>query len=618
MAGLRLAYCFNSRGGSQQSFILVLFMDQNLGSQLRGASTDARGRSSLHIDSEMCTNKLANADPRKEEADIQKVVKFLFDGRPPPSHKIVAMVEMASHAAMAYLNGVPVELYRSADLRTPAGVVIVVVVHPTTGRALRRYLVASHASARPLRALMASFQHGRLVLIAGTAFEVDPSIRSWLSDLGVTIPWSPTMSRVAWAWVGVVGGSTLGQVGGVLPPGTRRKLHLELYLPRVPDTPWCAGAPRPASEDDTRWAARVELCSLYDGYGEWCSCPPTTGIEPWPGQESAPAFTVKGTTTPDLTDVVTLALATRPDALHRLLVSLAAAAGGKNVSIVVFTNEPSHELTKVCESHGVQLEATGRASDCLGLHVSRLYESALRATLILKPRASFIITLEDDMEVFPTFYRWMSAGRRAVGGSQRWVCVNSIHGDYQPPALLPPADPLLLRRHDLTEKLGSAKPLVIWPGLARSGRSSGGVDEATDARHEPADLSQTGSEDDRHRTTGNVADHGGNPLGKPGEGRREGLGVGRRENVPEDPEPLETGEVAEEMVGWRYVAGWGAERSLVEAMIRFWPLATRDVDWETLLEYWAGSAPCLTPKRPHARHARASQSAPGFDLMPPV
>ncbi|XP_071541048.1 uncharacterized protein [Panulirus ornatus] len=405
MAGLRLAYCFNSRGGSQQSFILVLFMDQNLGSQLRGASTDARGRSSLHIDSEMCTNKLANADPRKEEADIQKVVKFLFDGRPPPSHKIVAMVEMASHAAMAYLNGVPVELYRSADLRTPAGVVIVVVVHPTTGRALRRYLVASHASARPLRALMASFQHGRLVLIAGTAFEVDPSIRSWLSDLGVTIPWSPTMSRVAWAWVGVVGGSTLGQVGGVLPPGTRRKLHLELYLPRVPDTPWCAGAPRPASEDDTRWAARVELCSLYDGYGEWCSCPPTTGIEPWPGQESAPAFTVKGTTTPDLTDVVTLALATRPDALHRLLVSLAAAAGGKNVSIVVFTNEPSHELTKVCESHGVQLEATGRASDCLGLHVSRLYESALRATLILKPRASFIITLEDDMEVFPTFYR---------------------------------------------------------------------------------------------------------------------------------------------------------------------------------------------------------------------
>lgn len=52
--------------------------------------------------------------------------------------------------------------------------------------------------------------------------------------MGVTIPLSSASSRVAWAWAGVVGGATLGQVGGIFRPWNQPRLYLELYLPRAP------------------------------------------------------------------------------------------------------------------------------------------------------------------------------------------------------------------------------------------------------------------------------------------------------------------------------------------------------------------------------------------------
>ncbi|XP_042865239.1 uncharacterized protein LOC122248912 [Penaeus japonicus] len=78
--------------------------------------------------------------------------------------------------------------------------------------------------------------------------------------------------------------------------------------------------------------------------------------------------------------------------------------------------------------------------------------------------------------------------------------------------------------------------------------------------------------------------------------------------------------VAAERRGEKFLPGFAVRRRVVEAMLRFWPMSKRDVDWDILLEHWAGSEPCLSPARAMATHARASDLSVGGDLppMPPV
>ncbi|XP_069973011.1 uncharacterized protein [Penaeus vannamei] len=70
--------------------------------------------------------------------------------------------------------------------------------------------------------------------------------------------------------------------------------------------------------------------------------------------------------------------------------------------------------------------------------------------------------------------------------------------------------------------------------------------------------------------------------------------------------------------GEAFQPGFAARRRVVEAMLRFWPMSKRDVDWDTLLEHWAGSEACLSPARAVATHARASDLSTGGDLPPPA
>ena len=62
-------------------------------------------------------------------------------------------------------------------------------------------------------------------------------------------------------------------------------------------------------------------------------------------------------------------------------------------------------FSKVCDAHGVPIYATNRFSDCEGLQTLHLYQGALFQALVLRPRAEFLITLEDDMVITDDFYR---------------------------------------------------------------------------------------------------------------------------------------------------------------------------------------------------------------------
>ncbi|KAG7166180.1 O-linked-mannose beta-1-2-N-acetylglucosaminyltransferase 1-like 21 [Homarus americanus] len=523
----------------------------SLRSQLRAAATDLRGTSILQTSMQICTNNNSIKYSNTEERDKRRLMRLMFGRDGPPQDKVVVLVKMIRDSAFAFIHGLPVLLHNTTDLMSPMGVVTVLVVHPTTARVLRTYHHPALAHARPLHAFIDSLQPGRLLVIAGLVVWLDPSVRLFLNQLGNTIPSGASRSNVVWAWVGVVNGGTLGQVG---------------------DNPWCGGLSHPPREESGRWAARAELCQDYDGYGTWCSCPPPPPPAPQLHHSSTTTMLWEGRGA--LKDAVTIVLASRPDALHRLLLSVRA-AGAPSSSINVF----------VCESHGVQLEETDRSSDCEGLHVTRLYESSIMTTLILRPKHQFFIILEDDMEVLPTFYRWMARGRRLLHTSQEYVCVNSLRHD-QPYALYSYHLPATaLNQHNHTS---GVLPQQVLSHLNHTAEGEGGGIWRSGSYHP-----QVSREED-------------DVLVKKYPNLQEKKAEDVREAVREEGERS----------GWRFMAGWGAERPVVEAMIRFWPLATRDVDWQHLLDFWAGLSPCLTPARPHSRHAQGSTYALGDDLPP--
>ncbi|KAK7070926.1 hypothetical protein SK128_002789 [Halocaridina rubra] len=68
--------------------------------------------------------------------------------------------------------------------------------------------------------------------------------------------------------------------------------------------------------------------------------------------------------------------------------------------------------------------------------------------------------------------------------------------------------------------------------------------------------------------------------------------------------------------GDKFQPGFFVERPILEAMLRFWPLATHDLSWENILDYWAGDEPCLVPPRSFVRHAVSSYYTLGGDLSP--
>ncbi|XP_050729084.1 uncharacterized protein LOC127004905 isoform X2 [Eriocheir sinensis] len=400
----------------------------SLRSQLRAAATNPEGSSVLQVDSQLCTNDLADGEALDYKRALWSARRLVLHGRPPPPRHLHLLLDVMRDSAIVYIQGAPVKLYDITEGRwAEGGVVAVAVVHQATGRLLCRYRHPAHAHARPLLAFLRALQSGRLILLVGQSHNAPaPSVISLLADLGVDVSWERGSGGRLWAWLTVVGG---GGGGGAMMGGTsvtlhpKRHLAWEIHLPKDPEAPWCEGVGPPAwvGAGDGRWTARVELCSAHDGYGAWCTCPS-------PPSPSPPPPLQVGVSTWGSNGVVTVVLASHSAALHRLLVSLAA-AGAAAEDLLVFTaqREAPKEMRLVCQSHGVHLEPTGRASDCMGLHVTRLYESALRAALILRPKATFIVTLEDDMEVFPSFYRWMSRGRTILKETQEFVCVNSLN-----------------------------------------------------------------------------------------------------------------------------------------------------------------------------------------------
>ncbi|XP_066956127.1 uncharacterized protein [Macrobrachium rosenbergii] len=509
----------------------------SLRSQLRRAATPPKGHIFLATETELCPNSLANINPKFEENELNKTVKGIFNG-PPPEDTISIITVVGRIVANAFVQGVPLPLSNGDIKQAAIGVISAVVVHQSSGRILRHYRHPCYSPSRLLRAFIQSLQPGRILLVAGQARYLDEDLKKYLTDLGVDIPEPGFQPReversrppvMMITWVGTVGGRTLGSTSRIMEPEAKQGLFQEFYIPKSQDGNWCGtnGLAVPRWSARSEWNARVELCRKYDGYGGFCSCPP---VPP----EPVPRINRR---IPLASEALVVVMASRPTALHRLLVSLAEA--GTNMSnILVFTNEVSElELGLVCQAHGVFHEWTGRASDCNALHRARLYESGLRAAHILRPEAQFFLVLEDDMEVERDLFRWLTKARQILDVDDRFICINTI---------------------SLNDDTGT-------------NNSSNGSSNSNDTSNSKGNSSSSSSS----RSSSNGVDK-----------------------------------------GEKFMPGWAASRRVLEAMLRFWPLALRDLQWTSLLDYWAGDAPCIPPPKSYIRHVAAGILTLGADLSP--
>nr|XP_053648502.1 uncharacterized protein LOC128699790 [Cherax quadricarinatus] len=530
--------------------------------------------------------------------------------------RMIITVEMIHDSAIAIIHGVPVSIHNCSEMVSNIGVVTLMVIHPATAHILRTYHHPSHAHAGPLQRFLTTLQYGRLLLVTASVLWMEDSVKEILTQLGATIPHVPRWERAVWAWMGVVGGGTLAQMAASSHFLVHQRAFLEVLLPRTPDEPWCPGV-RPPSEDGRRWAARVALCTAYDGYGDWCSCPPPslqTAVAPEvaPPRRTYSHISQEG----DLDDAVTVILASRPESLHRLLMQVWE-AGVHPTHVIVFTSDATQEMRQVCESHGVYLEETQRSSDCAALHITLLYESALTAALVLRPRAEYFITLEDDMVLKPTFYRWMSEGRRAVaeGSSSikqhHLLCVNSMRPDttytlytyHHPPRPPPPTTPHthVHATHHATHSLttGTHHYQTSITKLSHYINSSG-ADPSHFNSSSSSNSSSSNSSSSTHyfeidKVTSSVNKAADSLLQsvtlrensvintRHPQHWKEEKSIEKNEQEEEEEEEETVNEVAAESIS-SFLAGWGAERPVVEAMIRLWPLAAQGVTRHPLKE----------------------------------
>ncbi|XP_068214763.1 protein O-linked-mannose beta-1,2-N-acetylglucosaminyltransferase 1-like [Palaemon carinicauda] len=490
----------------------------SLRSQLRQAGIDHRGSVVMSTDTELCPNTLANINPIFDEIELNKTIKLVFNGTPPRDH-ISVITYVGQILANAFIQGVPVALSSKEIKAATIGVISAVVVHQSSGQVLRHYRHQAFKPSELLRAFVQSLQPGRILMIAGAARYLDGDLKKYLTELGVDIPTRENkLPEIMITWIGIVGGNTIGSTSRFPLPDRQPGLFQEFYIPRSNDVRWCGSDRVPRWSKEGEWKATVELCQKYDGYGRLCSCPPAPP-PPVPRINKVNSLA---------SEAAVVVLASRPTALHRLLESLEKVGTNKS-NILVFTNDVVPELDLVCRSHGVFFEETGRASDCSALHKTRLYESALRASHILRPKAQFFLVLEDDMVVERDLFRWLTKARQILLNDDRFICINTI---------------------SLHNEIGKKK----WTndGISRSNFDNSSAETRNSYR------------------------------------------------------------------GQKFMPGWAVSRRILEAMLRFWPLALRDLQWISMLDYWAGDTPCIAPPRSYIKHVAAGIFTLGADLSPAI
>ncbi|CAL4152815.1 unnamed protein product [Meganyctiphanes norvegica] len=347
------------------------------------------------------------------------------------SENFSLLMSLTPISAIIYVDGYQHGLH-TVDSDSYDGQLSLGVVHPATGAMVREHHCNPHNinANQYLASWLAELPHGYIIVIAINAYRVPESLRSFLSTLDAHPPMAPPNmgdGRIVWAWVGRWGGGApMKELGGWIPVKQLRNdekyppLLAEVYIPRSPAERWCKDLAKPQEVPKAVWDARVKLCSDFAGYGTFCECPPNYSINADKTNKEVDQQLQQ------LQDAVTVITAHRPTLLNKLLETVLSSPGGNSGRTLVFTPEITPELQLVCDAHGVSIYATDRYSDCEGLQSLHLYQAALFMALVLRPRAEFIITLEDDMLITDGFYKWMIQARAELIISDKYICANSI------------------------------------------------------------------------------------------------------------------------------------------------------------------------------------------------
>jgi len=186
-------------------------------------------------------------------------------------------------------------------------------------------------------------------------------------------------------------------------------LHLLLQPSTVKDFTSCNW---PNNIENSR---RIEFCSQYDGYQDICNCEIADAL----------SFRSKNFTDNNVYNIPIAVIASnRPHYLSRSLRSILNADGVNPDMITVFIDGRFEETMQVAKLYGVR----GMYHTPVGVtnaRVSQNYRSSLAAVFNFNPHADYVIVIEDDLEVSPDFFQYLSQTLHLLDSDPSLYCISA-------------------------------------------------------------------------------------------------------------------------------------------------------------------------------------------------
>ncbi|XP_063872291.1 protein O-linked-mannose beta-1,2-N-acetylglucosaminyltransferase 1-like isoform X2 [Scylla paramamosain] len=299
----------------------------------------------------------------------------------------------------------------------------VLVVHESHGHLMMAQHFVTHQPAehQRLRQCMATVQRGRVVVLLGAPEWV--MFLSQEAEGALTALGSKWASRVAqgetWAWVGVLGGATLGEA-----VTTRRleqypacDLRLDVFVAKTRES-----GSRCAWYDVPGMQRQATFCEQYEGYSDLCACeqpffPETRKLQ-------------KTITMREKIPVVVVT-ATKPYYLYRLLRQLFTQAGAWQTDVLLVVDGAHQETLSLAGVLGVA-SLVHRPESFKRNRTNANIRFALQSVFRLFPAADKAILLEDDLLLSPDFLRFFHQVAPLLDRDPTVSCINAFNSNSFP------------------------------------------------------------------------------------------------------------------------------------------------------------------------------------------
>ncbi|XP_068245502.1 protein O-linked-mannose beta-1,2-N-acetylglucosaminyltransferase 1-like [Palaemon carinicauda] len=386
-------------------------------------------------------------DDRRASTPVQKLPPNLVWGEFQPSscyrHVFCTSVDAVVEVRTTHEN-ITTNTVDFTPWDTSSGLYIT-VLEPSNGRLMmqRVLMTQEFGSSLELPAVLQSISSGRILVLAiknDAALNLSKKSRVFLQEMGVSVA-SDLQFRQSLAWVGTVGGRVWAEAT-ILERRIKTSsqwsspVTLEVDVPRVVEDVSCFKSGHAKERE------RARFCSLYEGYGQLCSCDnPAPFLYGTPRLENS-----------QIEDVPLIIIASnRPTYLYRCLVTVLRQAGGALDRIHVMVDGHHQEVLDLLKLLQVSYTEHNASGISRAAKISDHYRFSLGKAFSLFSKAPKAILLEEDLLTSPDFFSffnqtaWLLDEDPTLWCISAWNDLSSLHIAH---------DPRLLRRVETLPGLG--------------------------------------------------------------------------------------------------------------------------------------------------------------------